>query len=101
MAFTIDGEPRRSPNLVESGGGYSSWRQVAGYFDGDGNVGLEIVKRVLHFRLRFVDTARPQVDSIKSFLDRNGIVTGQVGCDNKNDRQSVFRVEVAQIASVI
>ena len=101
MAFTIDRTSKRNANHVESCGGYTSWRQVAGYFDGDGNVGLEIVKRVLHFRLRFVDTWRPQVDSIKSFLDRNGIVTGQVGCDNKNDRHSVFRVEVAQIASVI
>ena len=35
---------------------YSAWEQVAGYFDGDGNVGLELVERVLRLKLRFVDT---------------------------------------------
>lgn len=30
---------------------YTSWEQVAGYFDGDGNVGVEVVKYVLKFKL--------------------------------------------------
>ena len=48
---------------------YTTWQQVGGYFDGDGNVGLEVVRYVLRFRLRFSDTWEPQVITIKSFMN--------------------------------
>lgn len=54
---------------------YRSWRQVGGYFDGDGNVGLEVVKYVLRFKLRFSDTWRPQIETVQSFFHAKGIDT--------------------------
>lgn len=93
-----------SHNLLkptEQAGRYTSWRQVSGYFDGDGNVGQEVKKRVLHLRLRFVDTWRPQIEAVKLFLDLHGIARGRIGQDKKNDRKSVFRLEISAIASVI
>jgi len=80
---------------------YSSWRQVSGYFDGDGNVGLEIIKRILRIRLRFVDTWRPQVDSIWEFLQRHKINTGHVGRDDKGAWQAAHRLDVTEVASVL
>jgi hypothetical protein len=80
---------------------YRSWEQVGGYFDGDGNVGLEIRNRVLHLRLRFVDTWKPQIESIKAFLTDRRIATGRIGLDNKIAKSSVYRLEVAEIASVL
>lgn len=80
---------------------YTTWGQVGGYFDGDGNVSLEIVKRVLQLRIRFVDTWEPQVAAIKYFLNQEGIKTGKVGCDNKLERRPAFRLEVAGHASVL
>jgi hypothetical protein len=80
---------------------YRSWEQVGGYFDGDGNVGLEIVKRVLHLRIRFVDTWKPQIETIMAFLVNQGIATGCLGQDNKTAKSPVYRLEVGQIASVL
>ena len=80
---------------------YRSWDQVAGYFDGDGNVGLEIRKRVLHLRIRFVDTWKPQIESIKAFLTNQRIATGRIGQDNMIAQSPVYRLEVAEIASVL
>jgi hypothetical protein len=54
---------------------YETWQQLGGYFDGDGNVGLEVVKYVLRFKLRFSDTWRPQIAAIKSFLNIHDIAT--------------------------
>jgi len=81
--------------------GYKSWEQVEGYFDGDGNVGLEIRKRVLHLRIRFVDTWKPQIESIKAFLNNRKIATGRIGQDNKVAQSPVYRLEVAEVASVL
>jgi hypothetical protein len=86
------------PNTLS---GYRTWEQVAGYFDGDGNVGLEIIKRVIHLRLRFVDTWAPQIEAIKLFLNKQQVNTGKVGRDNKIDQWPVFRLEVSQVASVL
>jgi len=80
---------------------YSSWRQVSGYFDGDGNVGLEAVKRILRIRLRFVDTWKPQVDSIWDFLKRHRVKTGHVGRDDKGAWQAAYRLDVTEIESVL
>jgi len=90
----IDGDP-----TVQNG--YSSWRQVSGYFDGDGNVGIEVVKRILRIKLRFVDTWKPQVDSIWEFLRRHKINTGHVGRDDKGPWQAAYRLDVTEVESVL
>jgi len=89
-----------SPDISEPS--YSSWKQVAGYFDGDGNVGLEVVKRVLRFKLRFVDTWRPQIQSIAIFLARSKIRCGSVGKDGKIGLwQAAYRLDIVEVRSVI
>jgi hypothetical protein len=81
---------------------YSSWEQVAGYFDGDGNVGLDVVKRVLRFKIRFVDTWKPQIVSIARFLFRQGISCGKVGKgDKRGVWQPAYRLDISEIKSVI
>jgi hypothetical protein len=80
---------------------YSSWKQVSGYFDGDGNVGLEVVKRVLRIKLRFVDTWKPQIETIKSFLDRARIHTGNIGRDQKEVWQAAYRLDITEVRSVL
>lgn len=82
-------------------GGYSSWRQVSGYFDWDGNVGLEVVKRVLRFKLRFVDTWRPQIESISNFLHQSRVNSSSIGRDEKERWQAAYRLDVTEIKSVL
>ena len=60
----------------------SSWSQVAGDFDGDGIVGLEVVKRVSRLKLRFVDTW-PQIMSIAALLEGHGLRFSNIGRDEK------------------
>jgi len=81
--------------------GYASWRQVSGYFDGDGNVGIEVVKRVLRFRIRLVDTWKGQVESIWQFLRSHGIHASSVGRDEKERWQAACRLDVTEIRSVM
>jgi hypothetical protein len=80
---------------------YRTWEQVAGYFDGDGSVSLAVVKRVLRFRLRFVDRWKPQVEAIRAFMIQRGIRPTSVNRDNKNDPRSGYRVEVGSIVDVL
>ena len=80
---------------------YTSWEQVAGYFDGDGNVGIEVARRILRIKLRFVDTWKPQVESIWEFLRRHNIKTGHVGCDDKGAWQAAYRLDVTEVESVL
>jgi len=87
-----------NPNVQN---GYSSWRQVSGYFDGDGNIGIEVVKRILRIKLRFVDTWKPQVDSIWEFLRIHKINTGHVGRDDKGAWRAAYRLDVTEVESVL
>lgn len=81
---------------------YSSWEQIAGYFDGDGNVGVEVVKRVLRLKIRFVDTWRPQIESIRAYLREIGISCGAVGKGDKRGLwQAAYRLDIVEIDSVI
>jgi len=74
--------------------GYTSWDQVTGYFDGDGSVGVEIVKFVLRLRIRYVDTWKQQAESIHSFLIRNGVKAASLTRDHKRSGATAYRVEV-------
>jgi hypothetical protein len=83
-------------------GSYTSWKQVTGYFDGDGNVGLEVVKRVVRLKLRFVDTWRPQILSIHTFLSRCGIRSGAIARGEGRGRwQAAYRLDITEVKSVI
>jgi hypothetical protein len=48
--------------------GYSDWRQVAGYYDGDGGEELKIGKFVIRFAITWSDTYLPQLQHIQTFL---------------------------------
>ena len=82
-------------------GQYTSWEQIAGYFDGDGNVGVEVVKYVLKFKLRFSDTWKAQILTIKSLLNREGISTSALWHEKREGRLDAYRIEVSSIAGVL
>ena len=74
---------------------------MAGYFDGDGNVGVEVVKYVLKFKLRFSDTWKAQIRTIKSFLNREGIPTSTLWHETSEGHLDAYRIEVSAIAGVL
>lgn len=80
---------------------YISWKQVSGYFDGDGNVGVEVVRYILKFKLRFSDTWRRQIESVRTFLNREGISTSAVWHERRDGRLEAFRVEVSAVSGVL
>lgn len=82
---------------------YSSWAQVAGYFDGDGNVRMEVLTYVLRFGVRLVDTWRPQLESVRSFLNGQGLKVMKVGLDRgrAGNRRPAYRLDVGETSSVI
>ena len=99
--FSNSESKQRRGNGKPGRDGYSSWKQVAGYFDGDGNVGIEVAKRILRIKLRFVDTWKPQVVSIWRFLRRCHVNTGSVGRDDKGAWQPAYRLDITEIRSVL
>jgi len=57
---------------------YTSWKQVAGYFDGDGTIGFSDLSNVpfkLGISLIFTDQSVEQIANIRRFLQRHGIKT--------------------------
>jgi hypothetical protein len=80
---------------------YQSWQQIGGYFDGDGNVGVEVVKFILRFKLRFSDTWRPQIKTIKDFLNERGLSTSNLWCESSEGHLDAYRIEVVEIRSVL
>ena len=80
---------------------YDSWEQVGGYFDGDGNVGLEVVKYVLRFKLRFSDTWKPQVETVHLFFHANGIATTSISHEVHQEKRDAYRFDVGALDSVL
>ncbi|HYA56728.1 MAG TPA: hypothetical protein VED22_08040 [Nitrososphaerales archaeon] len=74
---------------------------MAGYFDGDGNVGTEVVRYVLKFKLRFSDTWKAQVLTVKSFLNREGIPTSALWHETSEGRLDAYRIDVSALAGVL
>jgi hypothetical protein len=60
---------------------YNGWRQVAGYFDGDGSVTVHIGKLTLDFGLQFTDNYHPQLEQLQYFLETHQVKTGNI-CKN-------------------
>lgn len=57
------------PNLeAVQEAGYSDWRQVSGYYDGDGGEEIKFGKFVIRFAITWTDTYLPQLQHIQRFL---------------------------------
>ncbi|MDE1853432.1 MAG: hypothetical protein KGI38_06765 [Thaumarchaeota archaeon] len=80
---------------------YESWEQISGYFDGDGNVGVEVVKYVLRFKLRFSDTWKPQIEAVRGFLVDEGIATSGLYHEPHPEKRDAYRIDVVAIQSVL
>jgi hypothetical protein len=74
---------------------------VSGYFDGDGNVGLEVARHVLRFRMRFIDTWFPQVEAIRRFLTKEKLVTTTIVAERAPGRNDAYRLEITAISSFL
>ncbi len=83
---------------ANSASGYASWKQVGGYFDGDGSVTVHLNKITLDFDLQFVDNYRPQLEQLRNFLEINGARPGSI-C--KNVREMMYVLEIHNDASVL
>ncbi|MDA4125756.1 MAG: hypothetical protein OK452_00925 [Thaumarchaeota archaeon] len=60
---------------------YTSWRQVAGYFDGDGTIATSDISNQpykLSLSLIFTDQSLDQISNIRDFLYKNGIRTSNI-----------------------
>jgi hypothetical protein len=80
---------------------YDTWQQVGGYFDGDGNVGLEVVKYVLRFRIRFSDTWKLQIVAVKSFMNGRGIATTNITHERHKGKRDAFRIDIGELVSAL
>jgi hypothetical protein len=80
---------------------YSSWRQVAGYFDGDGTLGISDTSNQpykLGLNLIFVDQSKDQIGMIQRFLQRKGVITSNI---LKTSRGTAYMVAVSRFDSVL
>lgn len=75
---------------------YGDWRQVSGYFDGDGSVDFDPGKWVLFPRLSFSDNYRPQLDMLKVFLVSQNVKTWNMF----HDTCGAWKFGVAQAESL-
>ena len=60
---------------------YLSWRQVAGYFDGDGTIGTSDLSNQpykLGLSLMFVDQSLDQIANVRNFFQEHGIRTSNI-----------------------
>jgi len=55
----------------------------------------------MRIKLRFVDTWKPQVDSIWEFLRKHNVNTGHVGRDDKGIWQVAYRLDITELKSVL
>jgi hypothetical protein len=77
-------------------GHYGDWRQVAGYFDADGNAAYDPGKWVLFPRLCFLDNFRPQITMVQGFLVSQEI---HAWCDSQA-HLGAWRIGIARAESV-
>jgi len=79
---------------------YDSWRQVAGYFDGDGTIYFSDTSNrpyKLSISLVFVDQSFDQIRMIKEFLNQHGVRTSNV---LKRSDAGAYELAISQFASV-
>ena len=79
---------------------YDSWRQVAGYFDGEGTIYFSDTSNrpyKLSISLVFVDQSVDQINMIREFLNRHGVRTSNV---LKRSDARAYELAASQFASV-
>jgi hypothetical protein len=79
---------------------YSTWGQVAGYFDGDGTIGFSDLSNIpykLSMSLLFVDQSLDQIRTVRDFLRREGINPGNI---LKHHRVSAYLLVISRYDSV-
>lgn len=74
---------------------YTDWRQVSGYFDGDGCADFDPGKWVLHPKLLFSNNFRPHLEMLMQFLTIRNIRTHAL-----SSTSGAWKVGVAQAESV-
>jgi hypothetical protein len=80
------GKPRdhTGPDLTYGGlDPYSSWKQVAAYFDGDGSVSTRIRAFTLTFSLEFSESYLPQLEQVRDFLALEGVSTPPIATQRR------------------
>lgn len=80
---------------------YGDWRQVAGYFYGDGNVNVTILKFTLYFELDFTDTDENQIKQLARFLDSRGRGTPAIIAFRPKRGRVSYSLRITGIASVL
>jgi len=58
--------------------GYTSWAAVAGYFDGDGSVIIDVRAYTIHWVIAYSDNWHGQIEQIREFLIRHGVKVQKV-----------------------
>ena len=57
--------------------GYRSWTAVAGFFDGDGSVDVDVRAYTLHWTISFTDNWLGQIAQVRDFLVKEGVRVGK------------------------
>jgi len=79
---------------------YQSWRQVAGYFDGDGTIVTSDISNrpyKLSLSLVFVDQSADQIANVREFLNNQGVRTSRV---LKRSDGNAYELAVSEFCSV-
>ena len=79
---------------------YDSWRQISGYFDGDGTIAISDMSNrpyKVSLSLVFVDQSVDQIRTVRDFLQRKGIRTSNI---LKHYKLSAHLVAVSEFSSV-
>lgn len=87
----------RQTSMVESSNPSEKWRQVGGYFDGDGTVIVDIQMFTLGACLSFADNWLPQLEMIRIFLTEEGI---KAYIPNKK-MHGAYELRIVSVASII
>lgn len=66
------------PRASQEERGYSTWEQVAGYFDGDGSPKVHVGVYAITLTITWSDEYREMLEHINQFLSQEGIV-GKIG----------------------
>ncbi len=79
---------------------YKSWRQIAGYFDGDGTIAISDTSNQpykLGLSLIFVDQSIDQIATVRSFLNNHGVRTSNI---LKASKGTAYMIAVSSFDSV-
>lgn len=66
------------PKTIRTSNCYTTWEQVAGYFDGDGALSVYIHKFTMFVIASWSDTFKPQLEGVAGFLRSQGLSPMQI-----------------------